>query len=63
MWQHDGNRASLMQVGRTRAAAFFIIAGGKAVRMWEAVSNCIAGGWWQHGYGWEYGRGWGERRK
>lgn len=30
--------------------------------VWEAVSNCIAGGWWQHGHGWIHGTGWGERK-
>lgn len=29
------------------------------ILIWEAVSNCIAGGWWQHGHGWDYGTGWG----
>lgn len=31
--------------------------------IWEAVSNCLAGGWWQHGHGWDYGTGWGANRK
>lgn len=31
--------------------------------LWEAVSNCIAGGWWQHGHGWLYGTGWNQLNK
>ena len=33
--------------------------GGKLI--WQAVRNCLAGGWWQHGHGWEYGHGWREK--
>lgn len=29
--------------------------------LWEAISNCIAGGWWQHGHGWQYGIGWSQK--
>lgn len=29
--------------------------------LWEAVRNCIAGGWWQHGHGWIHGTGWREK--
>lgn len=32
-----------------------------AVIIWEAISNCIAGGWWQHGHGWQHGIGWREK--
>ncbi|MDE6079843.1 MAG: hypothetical protein K2G35_07245 [Duncaniella sp.] len=34
-----------------------------AKRLWEAVSNCIAGGWWQRGHGWQHGIGWGANRR
>ena len=30
--------------------------------LWEAVSNCIAGGWWQSGHGWLHGTGWREKK-
>lgn len=33
-----------------------------AVKIWEAITHCIAGGWWQHGYGWQHGIGWKQKR-
>lgn len=45
--------------GRRAIAATY-----KGTRLiWEAVRNCLAGGWWQHGHGWDYGTGWGSNRK
>lgn len=46
-------------LGSKAISAVYI--GAKLV--WEAISNCIAGGWWQHGHGWQYGIGWGQKHK
>lgn len=33
-----------------------------ALLLWEAISNCLAGGWWQDGHGWQYGIGWSQKQ-
>lgn len=50
---------SQLWLGSKAISAVYI--GAKLV--WEAISNCIAGGWWQHGHGWQYGIGWGQKHK
>ena len=50
---------SQILLGNKAISAIYI--GAKLV--WEAISNCIAGGWWQHGHGWQYGTGWGQKHK
>ncbi|MDE6267354.1 MAG: MFS transporter [Muribaculaceae bacterium] len=48
---------SVINIGRRAISAVY--SGSRLV--WQAISNCIAGGWWQHSHGWMYGTGWNER--
>lgn len=54
-----GREISQLYLGSKAVSAVYI--GAKLV--WEAISNCIAGGWWQHGNGWQYGIGWSQKQK
>ena len=54
-----GKQVSKIWIGDKPVAALY----RGAVKIWEAISSCIAGGWWQHGHGWQHGTGWGERRR
>lgn len=47
-----------LQFGSISIGAVYLGAKQGAILLWEAISNCLAGGWWQHGHGWQYGIGW-----
>lgn len=59
----------MIGINNKTVQSFF--ANGKPVKMlftstkliWEAISNCLAGGWWQHGHGWQHGIGWKQNHK
>lgn len=48
-------------INKEVVSALYLGVKNGAVRIWENISNCIAGGWWQHGHGWQYGIGWGQK--
>ena len=52
-----------LQLGSISIASVYMGAKNGAILLWEAISNCIAGGWWQHGHGWQYGIGWSQKHK
>lgn len=62
----DKNPAQI-NIGSTPVASLYM--GTKdgikrgVILLWEAISNCIAGGWWQRGHGWQYGIGWSQKHK
>lgn len=35
-----------MRIGKERVEALFVIAGGKAVKIWEGVRSCFGSGAW-----------------
>lgn len=49
-------------IGSTQIASLYLGAKQGAILIWEAISNCLAGGWWQHGHGWQYGIGWYQKQ-
>lgn len=49
-------------IGSTPIASLYLGAKQGAILIWEAISNCLAGGWWQHGHGWQYGIGWYQKQ-
>lgn len=61
------NTIGQLWLGKTGISAAYIgVKEGTKVAahlMWEAISNCIAGGWWQSGHGWQSGIGWGHKHK
>lgn len=59
MIKFNGKNISAIFFNGKRIAAVYTIAG----KVWEAVRNCIARGYWQHGHPWQHGTGWGYKRK
>lgn len=57
----DEKSISQLQFGSISIASVYMGAKQGAILLWEAVSNCIAGGWWQHRHGWQYGIGWSQK--
>lgn len=53
---------SQLLLGSKPIASVYLGAKQGAILLWEAISNCIAGGWWQHGHGWQHGIGWYQKR-
>ncbi len=49
--------------GTTAVSGLWVKVSAGVVLIWRAISNCITGGWWQHGHGWEHGTGWGQNSK
>lgn len=47
-----------LQYGTISIGSVYIGLKNGAMLLWESISNCIAGGWWQHRHGWQYGTGW-----
>ncbi len=52
------NSFGQLNLGSISIGAVYLGAKQGAILLWEAISNCLAGGWWQHGHGWQYGIGW-----
>lgn len=59
MIKFNGKNIQSISMGSRRIAAVFTA----THKVWEAIRNCIARGYWQHGHGWQHGTGWGQKSK
>ncbi|WP_279093898.1 MFS transporter [Muribaculum intestinale] len=59
MIANNGREITSVSLGRRAISAVY--RGARLV--WQALRDCIAGGWWQHGHGWSRGTGWCRSRR